>query len=287
MYEILSDTRRWGWLNGQLVAYLLHIGKRCQFRFARHYESRRGTLDLRSATYIRHEKSRQYAIICFRDFVGHKVSYVMKEVVHDEDCRLVLKSQYRADHCQQEPHTKIKPYTYFERDPYDFQPWIHELRQTEKQYSKLYFRGSPHKNRGRIIAHLGDISESCDRYMSRTDYYRDCARARIGLALPGNGNICHREIEYFGMGVPAIMPVLKNSFHDPLIPNVHYIAVEANTTRERPAEVAEKIRAVYERYARDDDYLHHIAQNAIQWYDRNVWLPNSIPLTAKLLGIVP
>jgi len=96
-----------------------------------------------------------------------------------------------------------------------------------------------------------------------------------GLSLPGYGNVCHREIEYFGMGVVALMPPLRNSFRDPLLPNVHYLAADVRLTRTNHAAVADAVRATYERYRCDVGFLNYVRDNARRWYEKNVWLPNA------------
>jgi hypothetical protein len=88
------------------------------------------------------------------------------------------------------------------------------------------------------------------------DYCREAAAARIGLSLPGRGEVCYREIEYFGMGVVALMPHRRNTFHEPLVPNVHYLAADVTPNRRNGAEVAAAIREAYERHRHDEELLN-------------------------------
>jgi hypothetical protein len=168
----------------------------------------------------------EYSLIDTADNMTAKGNVVVRETVHDEDCRLILKGQYRARLYGQPPFTKIRPYTYSEYRPRLFQKMRPELCRVEKRLDRLYFRGAAHFGREAILPLLQDIVDPAEEYLSVEGYYREAAAARIGLSLPGGGNVCYREIEYFGMGVVALMPHPRNTFHEPLVPNVHYLAAD-------------------------------------------------------------
>jgi hypothetical protein len=100
------------------------------------------------------------------------------------------------------------------------------------------------------------------------------------------GNICHREIEAFACGVPVLMPRHKNVLHDSLQPNVHYISVDAIEPQDSPPAIGEKIAERYRQVIGDRALLAAVAENAMAWYDANVRFPNSLALTAELLGLL-
>jgi hypothetical protein len=287
MYEITWHHPLLRAMAEGLAAFLNGLGHAAAARHGRSYPTRRGPVRLYSGIHVRHAGEARYALIDLRDSVSASANPVVREAVFDDDCRLVLKGQYRACLYQGPPLTKVRPYTYFECRPRLFQRLLRRLRRAAKGHDRLYFRGRDYGPRGRIVARLADLLGPTPADLAARDYYLDLAPARVGLSLPGQGEVCYREIEYFGAGVVAVRPRLRNSFHDPLVPGTHYIAVEARPRRDgrNAAEVADAVRAAYERHRGDHEFLARVARNAMAWYDRNVWLPNSVPLTARLLGL--
>lgn len=119
------------------------------------------------------------------------------------------------------------------------------------------------------------------------EYCDDLASRRLALALPGWGNLCHREIEAFGMGTPVLMPRLHNRLHNELVPDEHYVSVDVDSLSAPPEDVA---RAILERWreVKDDDaFLQAVARNAMKWYDENAAVPACYRLTAALLQLHP
>jgi len=225
--------------------------------------------------------------IDFKDTMNPKRNYVVREWIMSPKCVSVLKAQYRMNYYTQEVYDKLNPYTYFEKDPARFQRERNMFTGVERTERSLYFRGQPWGFRVKVLRHLDDVLVPQRKKKLRMSlYFDECAKYKVGLALPGFGNACHREIEYMGMGIPVIMPVLKTSFHDPLIPGVHYFGVPVNTSDSNSEEIADKIRQKYLEIIDDDDKLAKVAHNATEWYERNVLFPNSIELTARIMGII-
>jgi len=285
MYEIMWHGDWHGEVASGLAEHLRRRGFAVDLSRSGSFAGRTGKVRLSKGIYVRDTAEPKYALIDFKDLVGHKNNSVVRDLVHDDDCRLILKGQYRRQLYRDPPFSKIQPYTYFEKAPTRFQTLLPELRNAERRHGGLYFRGATRGIRESILSCLRGIVCNANRRLPVDEYYRDSAAARIGLALPGNANVCHREIEYFGIGIPTVMPTLKNSFHEPLIPNVHYIAVDVNTTQDSARTVAREIRRAYERCRDDESLLVSVTQNAMAWYERNVRFPGSIALTARLLGL--
>jgi len=61
--------------------------------------------------------------------------------------------------------------------------------------------------------------------LSVEEYYRFAGRFRFGLSLPGGHgqSLCHREVEYFALGVVPVMPSPICLCAPPLVPFVNYI----------------------------------------------------------------
>lgn len=236
----------------------------------------------KSVIYILNLETKNYQIIDFKTMVNPKRDFVVREVSRRRNCVKILKTQFRPGFYRKKPYLKVHPYTFYEKNPRLLQGMLnHPL--PAKIHNKLFFIGQKSGSRGRILQYLEDLIGSQKR-LSRMDYYDTCARHSIGLALPGFGNITHREIEYFGLEVACIMPKLKNVFHNSLIPDYHYVSLEINTTEDEPEEIAQAIRNAYEKLKKEKDYLSFIVSNAKTWYNANVRFPRSIMLTLELLG---
>jgi len=242
------------------------------------YEGRHGRHQLRK-TVIIESSDGSFAVADFKDHLNPSNNFVVRELVREPACRRVLKSQYRHGYYSDD---RIVPYTYFEKDPELCQSMLDRLRGMRRSSSSLFFRGRGWAGRRRILNLLG-VPERDPVGMER--YLLECSRHLLALALPGHGNVCHREIECFGMGTAVIMPRLKNVFHDPLIPDVHYFAVDAVPGRDPPEKIAGAIERVRADCLADRARTKAVAVAAMAWYDRNVRFPESIELTLDLADV--
>ena len=114
------------------------------------------------------------------------------------------------------------------------------------------------------------------------DYLNECSEHMLMLSLPGLAYVCHRDIEGFASGRCIIRPKIENSFYNDLVPDYHYISVDFNV-KTPFHEAVEKIEKRFKEVINDQDYLRSVAQNAIDWYDKNVSIANVYKFTADLL----
>ena len=91
----------------------------------------------------------------------------------------------------------------------------------------------------------------------------------------------------YGLGIPTIRPIYAVESMQPLIPNVHYIAVDCefdNTFRyKEPELLADKIIERYNQVIDDNILLNEISKNAREWYLENISGPN---VTKKIINIL-
>ena len=176
----------------------------------------------------------------------------------------VLKSQFNPE--EYSIQDNFTPSGYF---PREFEKYINiideviEHRNISTKRDGLFFTGKLWKRRRRIVNHMQSIISSSER-LPFIDFVKRMSEYRIVLSLPGKGNLCHREFEAMGIGVPVLMPRLKNILPDLLIPNVHYIAVDQ----------PEQIRDTYMMVRDNQSLLNDISRNAMEWFDRNCRYPN-------------
>lgn len=153
---------------------------------------------------------------------------------------------------------------------------------------KLLWRGSlytnhPNKkysNTRRLIEYLQN--EECTIInRNPTDfvtYINEAISSRLILCFGGGGgvdcgDICFRDIEMFGIGIPIIRPLYQVEFYDKLIPDYHYISVDIDIEADyRYSNDVKFSRLIYDKFknvVNDREYLEYISLNAKKWYDSN------------------
>ena len=216
---------------------------------------------------------------------GH-LSFTLFDALNDVKCLKVLQCQYRVG----DNHEKIKPFTYLEKDSFKFRKSVSEYIGRKRIGDRLFFRGnitSKDKRRIRlkIIPMLNDILiPGWNETIDQLTYVKEMAESKIILAVPGNSNFCHREIEGFGLGVPVLMPKLLNSYYNQLIPDYHYVSVDINWELDKPQAIAEAIRLRFLAVKNDDDFLNFVALNGLNWYKHNVLTPSPARIFLEITG---
>jgi hypothetical protein len=88
---------------------------------------------------------------------------------------------------------------------------------------------------------------------------REVARARVCLDLPGNGDLCHRLVEYLAVGACVVGPRPGVELHVPLVDGEH-VAYAADDLSD--------LVEVCERYVRDAPARERMAAAARDHFDR-------------------
>lgn len=201
-------------------------------------------------------------------------------------CDFVLKCQYREwEYDDVYGKGKIRPYFYRERHSKLIQEHMDEFRCLKRTIPKMYFRGAGYGERSRVIAEMPEYFNTEFSRIRPLEYYRESCKYKLNLALSGFGGACHREFESMACGTPVISKTFRNSFADPLIPNFHYIEIAPYSQELTGKALAEALRQRFEQVINDDELQSYVVQNACEWYDRNLRIPNAFAVTAKLLGL--
>jgi hypothetical protein len=182
---------------------------------------------------------------------------------------------------------------------------ISEYRNKIKLDDRLYWRGSiynttPDPNYRNTRMAIEHLSVKMDNFyfapfpIMFDDYISESINFKLALCFGGGGgyscgDLCFRDIEMYGLGIPTLRPKFAIETDDPLIPNEHYISVDCkfdNTYRYTENEtLAENIIKRYYEVINDGDYLKYIASNAREWYIRNATGPNITNKIVETLGI--
>jgi hypothetical protein len=95
---------------------------------------------------------------------------------------------------------------------------------------KFVFRGNTEEGYFRTAVHLLKDCEWFDGYeyidKSVENYFNHIVNYKVGLSIPGVGELCYRDVEYMALGIPFIKMKYISELNPPLIPNFHYIAIE-------------------------------------------------------------
>lgn len=104
-------------------------------------------------------------------------------------------------------------------------------------------------------------------------YLEALGNARFGLALPGYGRKCNREIELLAMGtVPLVTPgVDVDNFFEPLVEGVHFFRVE------RPDDVTRTVGEV------DEARWEWMSSACRDWFERNASPRGAWELTTRII----
>jgi hypothetical protein len=138
-----------------------------------------------------------------------------------------------------------------------------EFRKQGMLFRGLFYgeREYYHKN----STHPEIICTNAD-YKNLPEYVNELAEHRCGLSFTGAAEICHRDLEYFALGIPVIRPQLKRSvFMDPLISGYHYIGVEGPWYEEKMNAINQK----WDEVKNDYEFLDFVGNNAREWYLKN------------------
>lgn len=170
------------------------------------------------------------------------------------------------------------------------------LRDTEKH---AIFRGFVYGNREYIKERIAnpEIKILHDK-LPASQYLDEMINSRCVISLNGMGEICNRDLEAMALGIPLIRPTLMHStFHDPLIPNYHYIAVDydrqpsnmlinfGDPLHRNFSLISEALEARWEEVKDDIEYLEYVGNNAREWYVKNGTLQAHIDIFIKLFDI--
>jgi hypothetical protein len=184
---------------------------------------------------------------------------------------------------------------------------VQEARSTMTLDKRLYWRGSLYAS-GVEPRYLGvrkalellpnNLSES-ELYFGKgplafEQYLQESFQFRLALSIGGGGgalcgDLCFRDIEMFGLGIPLMRPKLIVENSEPLIPNFHYVAVDAEFDPEyryaNPEELSKRIANRYREVINDIEFLEFVKNNAKNWYENNISYPKITYNIIKLLNL--
>jgi len=226
-----------------------------------------------------------FGLTTFKNFVGifssqHNQYKIDKDVPDENLRKLILPINYR------ETNWNFGQY-------YDY---IQEHRRQNTLDKRLHFRGSVYPNLRNCIPIILQTHPKDVYFHGRTsfdEYIQESVSFKLTLSMgmsPYSSDICYRDIEMFGLGIPVLRPEFRIKMQDPLLPNVHYISCDVDldpytlwtTNHQQTAE------QIYERYLSvidNDELLNYVTSNAREWYLRNIAEPTPVNNILNLVNI--
>ncbi len=167
---------------------------------------------------------------------------------------------------------------YVTQDPSINLEMYYDLRRVRSNFiDKMIFRGN-YMGVGRgSINYLMQSQYSSDfegpHTLNSDQYFHDLIKYKVGLSLPGIGELCYRDLEYMAIGLPMLRFDYEYPLNPPLIPNHHYISIPRPENlpwldeRTGSAEIAQMYIDRFNEVRHDEELLKEISRNAKQYYE--------------------
>jgi hypothetical protein len=164
---------------------------------------------------------------------------------------------------------------------YDQMEEIYNSRKRKKPIDKLFFRGHMWDFRISMTNKLNEIKDILiidknqnNQNINYSDYLQEMSDYSACLSLPGGTEVCNRDIECFGVGVPVIRPMLQVHYDDPLISNYHYINCyhscdysDAGHPKYLSTEDFQNhVLYTWNKIKNNNEYLSFVSDNARSWF---------------------
>ena len=238
---------------------------------------------------IEFEETGEFYIMSVSDDLSHAIlnesnNPLLKKVLVSQFDREKIES-----HVSQPNMEKYSPWIYFPCTIDDLEVFYEKRKTINEFIDKMYFRGTSISDRP-IVTHVSnELLNGYTPIGSPTTYFDDLINYKVGLSVAGRGELCYRDIEYMGLGIPMIRFEYKSELNPELIPNYHYISVD------RPDDLqidrlGDKTHAnlIEQRFLeiKDDyEFLNFISKNARDYYLNFLSKKNRVKHTLNILNI--
>ena len=197
---------------------------------------------------------------------------------------------------------KVKPWIFLPYLNFDFQKYRNIRDDFGALNENIFWLGSGSADYRKVIKIIHDkgflqplLMTSHEDYLYKLStskiamgFYTDLSRYNTPYDHPGE--FCYRDIEYAMVGVPFIRIEYKDTLHNPLLPNHHYISIpreHAYVAYEKNGDegVADLYIEKYNEVKDDYVFLDYISNNLREWSEKNILNGNAEKLTFDLLEL--
>ncbi|HSE40226.1 MAG TPA: hypothetical protein VLH08_05625, partial [Acidobacteriota bacterium] len=186
--------------------------------------------------------------------------------------RIKQKAEFINSKLQKPPFTepsKLHPGCYSTRGYYTVESddVLQFDKYVTKENPKLYFRGLRTNAMRSSLQYLAKYpdAEVYENRIETVKYFAEFGSHKIALGLPGQGDLCFRDFEAFALKIPLLRPEYSVTLSKPLIPDFHYVKVNARNSNDMEM-LAEDIMKRYYEVIQDQAFLEFIAKNAFEYY---------------------
>jgi len=191
----------------------------------------------------------------------------------------------------------VTPFTYF---PYTIRAAriIEDIilkRNRNSLKDIMVFRGALYNERLFLKENLKEhndiiIDSIQESYKDAPEYLNEHLENLCALSINGAAEICNRDIELFGLGMPVIRTELNLEFYNRLIPDYHYISAgkcifRCGTTFMDNNELKNNIIEKFNFYKNNKEQCLFIGENARRWYLENCTINSMTSLFQKLIKL--
>lgn len=158
---------------------------------------------------------------------------------------------------------------------------IEELRHIEKTFpEKLKFKGGNYDFRSHVYTD-GRISIDNDR-VPQYQFIQEYAKDLVMIDINAASEISHRTFDAFGLGAALIRPKLTIRYHNPLVPNRHYAALDCEDLGNWDAHLNAYFTK-FEELKKNPDLVRHLGHQGRLWYEQNATTEAHSSLLSKLI----
>jgi hypothetical protein len=165
---------------------------------------------------------------------------------------------------------------------YRYQPALHRLRDHGRPRFEVYGRFGPQYAQNIRRRALQLLSEQRRFHFEGSmvtrpyaAYLREAALSKVCIDLPGNGDLCHRLIDYLAVGCAVVRPEPETVLHVPLVDGVHIrfadrdlsnlveVCAELLLDDSQRNRLALAARDYHERYLRPDQLASYYVDRCV------------------------
>lgn len=197
----------------------------------------------------------------------------------------------------------ISPWIFLPFNEFDVESYRNMRNDINFFEDKMFWLGSGVDSYRKVIREIENrgflqpiiLTSSIETYLEKLikskigiSYYMELDKYNTPYDHPGE--FCYRDIEYMLLGVPFIRIEYKDTTHNPLLPNVHYISIPrehayVEYNKNGILGLSELFIQKYNEIKNDDEFLEYITYNQLKWSDENLLNGNKEKLTYDLLNL--
>lgn len=150
---------------------------------------------------------------------------------------------------------------------------------------KLYWRGGSSRYLFRLYIEDDDRFEVNPSCIDGYTFIQEINRYNINIDINSIVEISARTYDIMGLGSALIRPTFQTTkFHNPLIPNYHYAALELNIKDFGNYKLmADAYIDKFEELKKDPDYVKFLSKNGRKWYEQNCIMENYLDIMTTII----